>query len=128
MDHIPSSFSSAELQNIDKADDLKISPLRADGKTYGTPTWIWEVVVDHKLFVRAYSGTSSSWYKAAVSQGAGRIHAAGNIWNVRFEIADEALQDTVDTAYRKKYASSPYLSAMIGQKAKQATIQITGRH
>jgi len=49
-------FSAAELQAIDKADDLKISPLRSDGVTFGTPTWIWEVVVDGSLYVRAYNG------------------------------------------------------------------------
>lgn len=36
-------FSMDELKRIDKADDLHIAPLREDGKTYGTPTWIWEV-------------------------------------------------------------------------------------
>lgn len=35
-----SRFTAEELKQIDKADDLKISPFRADGKTYGTPTWI----------------------------------------------------------------------------------------
>ena len=54
------------LRAIDEADDLKIAPFRADGKTTGTPTWIWEVVVDGRLFVRAYSGTRSNRYQAAI--------------------------------------------------------------
>lgn len=41
---------------IGKKDDLKIAPFRADGKTYGTLTWIWNVEVDGKLYVRAYNG------------------------------------------------------------------------
>lgn len=36
-------FSALELKRINEADDLKISPFRSDGVTYGTPTWIWEV-------------------------------------------------------------------------------------
>lgn len=66
-----------ELHKIAEADDLHISPFRDDGKTYGTPTWIWSVAVDDALFVRGYNGQKSSWYQAAVKQKAGRIIAAG---------------------------------------------------
>jgi hypothetical protein len=61
-------FTVDELTRINGADDLKISPFREDGVTYGTPTWIWEVLVDGDLYVRAYNGTSSSWYKSAIRQ------------------------------------------------------------
>lgn len=37
--------SKDELRKIAEADDLHISPFREDGVTYGTPTWIWSVVV-----------------------------------------------------------------------------------
>jgi len=49
-------FSTEQLQQIDQANDLKIAPFRQDGITYGTPTWIWEVVVEGALYVRAYNG------------------------------------------------------------------------
>jgi hypothetical protein len=68
-------FSADDLTQIGQADDLKISPLRDDGITYSTPAWIWEVVVDGSLFVRAYNGQSSSWYQAAMKQKIGRIPA-----------------------------------------------------
>lgn len=42
-----------ELAKIAEADHLHISPFREDGVTYGTPTWIWSVVVDDALYVRA---------------------------------------------------------------------------
>ncbi|WP_312362382.1 DUF2255 family protein [Sphingobacterium sp.] len=118
-------FSDEELQNINKADDLKISPLRSDGITYGTPTWIWEVVVDGNLYVRAYNGSRSSWYQSAVKQKSGRIHAAGFIWDVVFEpVHDELINTKIDEAYRSKYRDSPYLSPMISEPAKAATIKI----
>jgi len=41
-----------ELLKIAEADDLHISPFREDGVTYGTPTWIWSVVVGDALYVR----------------------------------------------------------------------------
>jgi Uncharacterized protein conserved in bacteria (DUF2255) len=54
-----------ELRKIAETDDLHISPLREDGATYGTPTWIWSVVVGDDLYVRAYNGKNSRWYQAA---------------------------------------------------------------
>jgi hypothetical protein len=54
-----------ELRKIAEADDLHVSPFRADRTTYGTPTWIWSVAVDGALCVRAYNGQESKWYRAA---------------------------------------------------------------
>lgn len=55
------SWERDELRKIAEADDLHVSPLRDDGVTFGTPTWIWSVAVDNYLDVRAYNGRSSSW-------------------------------------------------------------------
>ncbi len=33
--------------------------------------WIWSVVVDGDLYVRAYKGQRSRWYRSAIEQGAG---------------------------------------------------------
>jgi hypothetical protein len=44
-----SSWQKEELKKIADTDDLHISPFREDGTTYGTPTWIWSVVVDDSL-------------------------------------------------------------------------------
>ena len=41
-----SGWEKEELAKIATTDDLHISPLRDDGRTYGTPTWIWSVVVN----------------------------------------------------------------------------------
>ncbi len=60
-----------------ESDDLHVSPLRDDGVTHGAPTWVWSVVVDGELYVRAYHGTRSRRHQAALRQKAGRIKAAG---------------------------------------------------
>ena len=120
-------WSKTELRKIAQADDLHISPFREDGVTYGTPTWIWSVAVDNALYVRAYSGQSSRWYKAAVRQKAGRISAAGMTNEVSFEPVDGAINDLIDDAYRAKYKGSPYLSPMIGARACAATVKVTPR-
>ncbi|MFZ0394026.1 MAG: DUF2255 family protein [Terracidiphilus sp.] len=121
------SWSKNELGKIAAADDLHIAPFRDDGKTCGTPTWIWSVAVDGELYVRAYSGKNSSWHRAAMRQRAGRIIAAGMTRDVAFEPADESLNDRIDDAYRAKYAGSPYLRPMVSAAARSATVRITPR-
>ncbi len=113
-----------ELKKIVDADDLKISPFRKDGTTYGTPTWIWNVTVKGDIYVRAYHGQKSSWYQAALHQKAGRIHTAGMVIEVAFIPVDGNINSAIDSAYKRKYKNSPFLKAMISDKVKSATIKI----
>jgi hypothetical protein len=113
-----------ELKKISSADDLKVSPFREDGLTYGTPTWIWNVAVDGALYVRAYHGQKSRWYQAAITQKAGRIYAAGIVKEVSFEPVTGAINGLIDKAYQAKYKSSPYLNSMISEKSRLATVRI----
>ena len=121
------NWTETELKKIAAADDLHISPLREDGATYGTPTWIWSVVVDGGLYARAYNGQNSRWYKAAITQKGGRIRVAGLERAVEFEPVAGGLNDQIDEAYRAKYRSSPYLPPMIGERARLATVKIISR-
>jgi hypothetical protein len=116
-----------ELRKIAETDDLHISPFREDGKTYGTPTWIWSVVVDGALYVRAYNGQDSRWYQAALRQKAGRITAAGVTKQVTFEPVEGAINEHIDDAYKVKYKGSPYLKPMIGPPARSATVKVAPR-
>ena len=122
-----STWSKDELRKIAEADDLHISPFREDGKTYGTPTWIWSVVLDDELYVRGYNGQNSSWYQAAVRQKAGRIIAAGMTKEVTFEPVNGAINDRIDDAYQAKYRGSPYLPPMISARARSATVKVMPR-
>ena len=116
-----------ELRKIAEADDLHIAPFCEDGVTYGTPTWIWSVAVGDALYVRAYNGRKSRWYQAAVRQKAGRIMAAGMTKEVMFEPVDGPINNRIDDAYRAKYHGSPYLSPMIGARARSATLGVIPR-
>ena len=84
-------------------------------------------MVDGHLYVRAYNGRTSRWYRAAMNQRAGRITAAGITKEVTFEPVDGAIKATIDDAYRVKYKGSPYLSPMIGAQARSATVEVTPR-
>jgi hypothetical protein len=120
-------WPEGELRRIVEADDLHISPFREDGVTLGTPTWIWSVVVDGDLYVRGYNGQGSRWYQAALRQKGGQITVAGMTKDVAFEPVDGAINDRIDDAYREKYRASRYLTPMIGDRARSATIKITPR-
>ena len=118
-------WTQHELQKIAASDDLRVAPFRQDGVTYGTPTWIWSVVVNRELYARAYNGRDSRWFMAALRQKAGRITAAGMTKEVAFESVDGPINDAIDDAYRAKYRGNPYLDSMIGPRARAATVKIT---
>ncbi len=122
------AWPQEELRKIAGNDDLRIAPFREDGKTYGTPTWIWSVAVEGGLYARAYSGPGSRWLQAALRQKAGRIYAAGLAKEVAFEPVDGAINDRIDEAYRRKYGASPYLAPMIGERARAATVRINPKN
>jgi hypothetical protein len=118
------AWSKEDLRKIAESDDLHVSPLREDGVTHGTPTWIWSVALDNALYVRAYHGPNSRWYQAAMRQKAGRITAAGMTKEVSFQPVEGAMNDRIDDAYRVKYSRSEYLASMIGARARAATVKI----
>lgn len=126
MNELAMTLTTNEIQQIAEADDFHIAVLRDDGKTYGTLTWIWSVEVDGKLYVRAYNGVNSRWYRSAMKHKEGKIKAAGMERKVRFEPVKGPLNDKIDQAYRNKYSASPYLGSMIGERAKAATVNVFG--
>lgn len=117
-------LTESEIKQIAQEDDFHIAPFREDGKNFGTLTWIWSVSVDNKLYVRAYNGTRSRWYKSAMSQKAGKIQAVGMEKEVRFEPVSGPINDKIDEAYRQKYGNSPYCEPMLSERAKIATVQV----
>ena len=123
-----SNWKAETLAQISGSDVLHVAPFREDGATYGTPTWIWCVAVGGDLYVRAYNGTASRWHRAALREQAGQITAAGRTDDVAFEpVSDAALNEQIDAAYRAKYDGSPYLGAMISDRARAATVRVSPR-
>ena len=124
------TWSAQDLQRIIKADDLKGSPFREDGVTYGTPTWVWCDEVDGALYVRAYSGTASRWYQAAITQKAGRVRVDGVDYEVTFEDAGSDDEAAIDAAYEAKYGSAEESFAvpiMQGEGPKGASVRVSPR-
>jgi hypothetical protein len=123
------TWSPDQLTRFATARDCRVAPFREDGKTPGTPTVVWSVVTESGLYIRAYSGRSSSWYQAAVREQAGQLHLDGHTHDVRFEaVADNAPEQAeIDAAYQQKYHTSGYLGAMVSSRARGATVRVLPR-
>lgn len=121
------TWTQEQLDAFSKADDMYISPFYSDGKTPGTPTWIWSVVTDGDLYVRAYNGQNSRWYQSAVEQKAGKINLTGKEFDVHFLPleTDRDLTEKINDAYKEKYDGSQYLPPMIEDGPISATVRIT---
>src|SRR3954452_14087032 len=94
------TWSDEDLHRIGAAHDFHIAPYRADGTTPGTLTWIWSVVVDDDVYVRAYDGTCSRWHQRAAGQRPGRVRVPGRGEEGGSEPVDGDVQDGIDAAYR----------------------------
>lgn len=122
-----STWQPEQLEAIRSRDGFHISPYRNDGITPGTPTWIWSVVVDGNVYVRAYNGVDSRWHRSAMTQRAGRIQAGGIDAEVAFTPVEGEINDRIDQAYSERYAGSPYLPPMISSRTRAATLRVDPR-
>ncbi len=120
-----SAWTSPELDKIDKAEELTLSSLRRDG-TLRKPVIMWVVRVDGHIYVRAYKGRTSPWFRGAQTRHQGRIRAGGMEKDVAFmEESDPEVNRRVDAAYLAKYAHSPqYVAPMVEPAAKSATLEL----
>jgi len=81
------------------------------------------VVVDGNLYVRAYRGTRSRWYRAARDRGRGRIQVAGVTHDVLLQTRDLELSPEIGAAFRAKYGR--LADALVtSPQARAATIRI----
>ena len=83
------------IEMISELNDFHIAPYREDGETFGTLTWIWVVEVEGSLYVRAYNGVNSIWYKSALSQKSGKIKSNGTEFKVQFQPVSGEINDNI---------------------------------
>ncbi len=117
-----------ELKSIGAGEELDIAWLGKDG-TLGKRVTIWVVGVGDGLYVRAYRGLRSVWYRGTQIQHAGRIWAAGIEKDVAFEPGEPRLNDQIDAAYRAKYRrhEAQYVDPMVSEGARATTIKLIPR-
>ena len=115
----------AELDRIDRAEELQVASLRPDGTVRPSVT-IWGVRVGDEVFVRSAYGTANPWFRRAVAAGTGRVRAGGVERQVRFEIADTADHSAIDAAYHAKYDryGASIVETVVSPEAIRATLRV----
>jgi hypothetical protein len=120
------AWTDAELDAIGTAAELEIASLRSDGVTLGGSRTVWVARVGDDLYVRSVNGPGSDWYRASRVREAGRVSAGGVTRDVTFQtVADPALNDAVDDAYRRKY--SDYAARVIAHITSDSAASTTMR-
>ncbi len=118
-----------ELKTIEAAEELEIASLRRDG-TLRKPVTIWVVRVGDDIYVRAYKGRTSPWFRGVQTHHKGYIRAGGVEKDVDFvEETNADINDKIDSAYLTKYRRYPtYVAPMVTAEARAATIKLVPRH
>jgi hypothetical protein len=120
-------WGAAELDRMDRADELQVASHRPDGSLRPFVT-IWFVRVDDALYVRSAHGPANGWFRRAQSSGTGRVRAGGAERDVAFVPADAAPHDEIDAAYRRKYARYPgIVGSVVGPKLWDVTLRLDAR-
>ncbi len=120
------TWTGEELDKIAEAEELELASVGRDG-TLRNPVTIWVVRVGDGLYVRAWRGRNSPWFRGAVGRHAGRIEAGGVEKDVTLvEETDPELNDRIDQAYRNKYGGyeAQYVDPMVGPGARAATLKL----
>jgi hypothetical protein len=121
------SWTSNNLERIGAADELQLASFKKDG-AQRKPVTIWVVRVGDDLYVRAYRGRETAWFRHVQQRHEGRIGAGGVTKDVTFvDVSDnEALNNEIDAAYQSKYQrySATYVDPMIAPQARATTLKL----
>lgn len=121
------NWTQHDLERIEAADELQLASLKQDG-TLRKPVIIWVVRVGDDLYVRAYRGRETAWFRQIQRQHEGHISVGGVTKLVTSVDAsdDEALNHEIDAAYRAKYRrySATYVDPMIAPPARATTLKL----
>ncbi len=123
------AWTSDELNKIEKAEELRIASLRADG-TLRKPVIIWVVRLGDDLYVRSVNGRTSGWFRGVQTRYEGHIRAGGVEKDVTFvEETDPGINDRIDTAYATKYRryAASIIDSINSSSARAATIKLVPR-
>ncbi|MER8067320.1 DUF2255 family protein [Streptomyces sp. NPDC094034] len=118
------SWTSDDLSGPADAQEL-ILTVAHDGETPTGQVELGFVLVSGDLYIRAFRGTRSTWFRQARRIGEGRIEVGGRTLPVSIEPADPALSDAIDAAYRSRFGMMAGL--VLNSAAQVATLKLTPR-
>ncbi|WP_405731258.1 DUF2255 family protein [Streptomyces sp. NBC_01537] len=123
-----STWTSQELDSIERAEELEIASLRR-GDSLSSRRTIWVVRVGDDIYVRSVNGPGSDWYRGTRARQEGRVRAGGVDKDVTFVDADGEINSAVDAAYRTKYGhyAAHIIKAITSPGAGSTTMRLDPR-
>ncbi len=123
------TWTNDELSKIGEAEELQIASLQRDG-TLRKPVTIWVVRIGDDLYVRAYKGRTSPWFRGVQTCHEGHIQSGGVDKDVIFlEESDLAVNDQIDAVYRTKYRryATSIVNSVVTPESRAATLKLIPR-
>jgi hypothetical protein len=122
------AWSPDELERIGTAEELRITPIRADG-TLRREVPIWVVCASGQVYVRTWWRRDNGWFGHVVDSRRARIRVPGLEAGVAVEdIGDDKaeLRAEVDGAYRAKYGryGETSVAQMMADDAAATTLRL----
>ena len=117
------AYSEAEIDLIDRTEEVDIETNGADGAVHRTI--IWAVVDDGDVFVRSYRGPNARWYREALADPSVALHVDGQRLPVTAVLASDA--DSIErtsAGILRKYAGDPAAKAMVAPELLDLTIRL----
>jgi hypothetical protein len=108
------TWAAAELSEFAAAESLWL----AAGHEADVSVEVGMVVVEDRVYVRAFRGPEPQWVRAALSSGTGRVRVRDSLFPVDFRQVKTDLDPAVDDAYASKYgAASPLVATPAARSA-----------
>ena len=120
------AYSEAELDLIDRTEEVEIETNGADGAVHRTI--IWAVVDDGDVFVRSYRGPNARWYREALADPSVGLHVDGIRLPATAVLASDASSiERTSTGILRKYAGDPAAKAMVAPELLDLTLRLEHR-
>jgi hypothetical protein len=121
-------WTSDQLDNVGKAEELQIASIRRDG-TLRKPVTVWVVRHGDDLYLRSVRGRDAHWFRGTQERHEGRIRAGGVQQDVTFVDGGHDIDAEVDASYRAKYRryAGSILNSVLTPEAKSTTVKLVPR-
>ena len=117
------AYSEAELDLIDRTQEVEIETNGADGAVHRTI--IWAVVDDGDVFVRSYRGPDARWYREALADPSVALHVAGERIPAHVVLAaDPDPIERTSAEILRKYAGDPAAIKMVRPELLDLTLRL----
>jgi len=116
-------YSEAELDLIDRTEEVEIETHGPDGAVH--KTIIWAVVDDGAVFVRSYRGPHARWYREVLADPSVALHVDGQRLPVNAVLTDDP--DSIErtsSGILRKYAGDPAAKSMVRPELLDLTLRL----